>query len=70
MLIVPNLPWPRPLVGIAWGVFLAPVPPIYQPEVMADAVTWVADHYRRQLFIGLSTVIVIQGDKLAPWFGD
>jgi hypothetical protein len=23
MLIVPNLPWPRPLVGIAWGVFLA-----------------------------------------------
>ncbi len=47
-----------------------PVPPIYQPEVMADAVTWVADHDRRQLFIGLSTVIVIQGDKLAPWFGD
>jgi N-terminal domain of (some) glycogen debranching enzymes len=23
MLIVPNFPWPRPLVGIAWGVFLA-----------------------------------------------
>jgi hypothetical protein len=23
MLIVPNLPCPRPLVGIAWGVFLA-----------------------------------------------
>jgi hypothetical protein len=23
MLIVPNLPWPRPLVGITWGVFLA-----------------------------------------------
>jgi hypothetical protein len=23
MLIVPNLPWPRLLVGIAWGVFLA-----------------------------------------------
>src|SRR5436190_4140552 len=47
-----------------------PVPPIYQPEVIADAVTWVADHYRRQLFIGGSTVIVIQGDKLAPGFGD
>src|SRR5205814_400091 len=26
-----------------------PVPPIYQPEVIADAVTWVADHNRRQL---------------------
>ena len=47
-----------------------PVPPIYQPEVIADAVTWVVDHYRRQLFIGGSTVIVIQGDKLAPRFGD
>jgi NAD(P)-dependent dehydrogenase (short-subunit alcohol dehydrogenase family) len=47
-----------------------PVPPIYQPEVIADAVTWVADHYRRQLFIGGSTVIVIQGDKLTPWLGD
>src|SRR5438067_13678547 len=23
MLIVPNLPWPRPLLGIAWGAFLA-----------------------------------------------
>src|SRR5207244_11770030 len=23
MLIVPNLPWPRQLVGLAWGVFLA-----------------------------------------------
>src|SRR5437763_7977482 len=46
-----------------------PVPPIYQPEMIADAVTWVADHYRRQLFIGGSTVIVIQGDKLAPGFG-
>jgi NAD(P)-dependent dehydrogenase (short-subunit alcohol dehydrogenase family) len=47
-----------------------PVPPIYQPEVIADAVTYVADHYRRQLFIGLSTVIVIQGNKLASSFGD
>ena len=47
-----------------------PVPPIYQPEVIADAVTWVADHNRRQLFIGGSTVIVIQGYKLAPGFGD
>lgn len=47
-----------------------PVPPIYQPEVIADAVTYVADHYRRELFIGLSTVIAIQGNKIAPWFGD
>lgn len=47
-----------------------PVPPIYQPEVIADAVTWVTDHYRRELFIGLSTVIAIQGNKVFPGLGD
>ncbi|HEU0002620.1 MAG TPA: SDR family oxidoreductase [Ktedonobacteraceae bacterium] len=47
-----------------------PVPPIFQPEVIANGVTYVADHYRRQLFIGLSTVIVIQGNKIFPGFGD
>ncbi|TMD64045.1 MAG: SDR family oxidoreductase [Chloroflexi bacterium] len=47
-----------------------PVPPIYEPEVIADAVTYVTDHYRRQLYIGASTVIVIQGNKVAPGFGD
>ncbi|HZU67236.1 MAG TPA: SDR family oxidoreductase [Ktedonobacteraceae bacterium] len=47
-----------------------PVPPIYQPEIIADAITYLADHYRRQMFIGLSTVIVIQGNKILPGFGD
>jgi NAD(P)-dependent dehydrogenase (short-subunit alcohol dehydrogenase family) len=47
-----------------------PVPPIYQPEIIADAVTWVTDHYRRELFIGMSTVISIQGNKLFPAIGD
>ena len=47
-----------------------PVPPIYQPELIADAITYVADHYRRQMYIGLSTVIVIQGNKILPAFGD
>jgi NAD(P)-dependent dehydrogenase (short-subunit alcohol dehydrogenase family) len=47
-----------------------PVPPIYQPEVIGDAVTWVTDHYRRELFIGMSTVIAIQGNKLFPGLGD
>src|SRR5579885_3377003 len=47
-----------------------PVPPIYQPEIIADAVTYVADHYRRQMYIGGSTNIVIQGNKLFPALGD
>jgi len=47
-----------------------PVPPIYQPEVIGDAVTWLVDHPRRELFIGLSSVIAIQGNKVAPAFAD
>ncbi len=47
-----------------------PVPPIYQPEVIADAVTWVTDHYRRELFIGFNTAVIIQGNKVFPAFGD
>ncbi|HEY4032365.1 MAG TPA: SDR family oxidoreductase [Ktedonobacteraceae bacterium] len=47
-----------------------PVPPIYQPEVIADTVTYIADHYRRQLYVGMSTVIAIQANKFFPGLGD
>ena len=47
-----------------------PVPPIYQPEVIGEAVSWVVDHPRRELFIGISTVTAIQGNKVAPGFAD
>jgi hypothetical protein len=46
------------------------VPPIYQPEVAADAIVWAAHHYRRQWFVGGSTAVVITGNKIAPGFGD
>jgi NAD(P)-dependent dehydrogenase (short-subunit alcohol dehydrogenase family) len=47
-----------------------PVPPIYQPEVAADAVHWAAHHRRRELYVGGSTAVVIAGDKLLPSLGD
>ncbi|HET9110819.1 MAG TPA: SDR family oxidoreductase [Ktedonobacterales bacterium] len=47
-----------------------PVPPIYQPEVIAGAIYWAAHHKRRQIFIGASTAIVITGNKFFPGFGD
>jgi NAD(P)-dependent dehydrogenase (short-subunit alcohol dehydrogenase family) len=47
-----------------------PVPPIYQPEVAADAVHWAAHHRRRQLYVGGSTVYTIQGNKVAPSLAD
>jgi NAD(P)-dependent dehydrogenase (short-subunit alcohol dehydrogenase family) len=47
-----------------------PVPPIYQPEVAADAVVWAAHHYRREWFVGGSTVTVIVGNKFLANYGD
>lgn len=47
-----------------------PVPPIYQPEIAADAIVWAATHYRREWYIGWPTIIAIIGDKLASGFGD
>jgi NAD(P)-dependent dehydrogenase (short-subunit alcohol dehydrogenase family) len=44
-----------------------PVPPIYQPEVAADAIFYAASHARRrEIEVGLSTVIAIEGNKRFP----
>lgn len=48
-----------------------PVPPIFQPEVAAEAIHYAAHHpWRREYFVGGSTVIAIFGNKIAPWLGD
>lgn len=47
-----------------------PVPPIYQPEVAADAIVWASEHPRREFFVGGSTVTTIVGNKLAPRIAD
>ncbi|HEY4451725.1 MAG TPA: SDR family oxidoreductase [Solirubrobacteraceae bacterium] len=47
-----------------------PVPPIYQPEIAAEAVYWAAHHRRRELWVGYSTVQAIVGTTLAPSFAD
>ena len=43
-----------------------PVPPIFQPEVGANAIYWAAHHHRREIFAGLPTVEAIVGNKIAP----
>ena len=47
-----------------------PVPPIFEPEVPAEAVYWAAHHRRRELDVGFSAVKAIVGNKLAPRFAD
>lgn len=43
-----------------------PVPPIYQPEVIARAIYWAAHHRRREVSVGWPTVQAILGDKFIP----
>jgi NAD(P)-dependent dehydrogenase (short-subunit alcohol dehydrogenase family) len=47
-----------------------PVPPIYQPEIAADAVHYAAHHRRRQIYVGIPTVMNIVGERIAPWLLD
>jgi short-subunit dehydrogenase len=43
-----------------------PVPPIYQPEVAADAVAWIVEHPRREMWVGASTVGTAIANRIVP----
>jgi len=47
-----------------------PVAPVYQPEVAAEAIVWSANHRRRELWVGPSTVKTILAQRIAPGLGD
>lgn len=43
-----------------------PVPPIFQPEVAADAIVWTAQSKRSEVYVGGPTVKAIMGNRVAP----
>src|SRR4051812_10566368 len=47
-----------------------PVPPIYQPEVAAEAIVHAATHKTRQLFVGWPTIATRVANGLAPGLVD
>jgi NAD(P)-dependent dehydrogenase (short-subunit alcohol dehydrogenase family) len=47
-----------------------PVPPIFQPEVVADAVVFAAEHRRREIWVAWPSIMAILSDKLGPRIGD
>jgi NAD(P)-dependent dehydrogenase (short-subunit alcohol dehydrogenase family) len=47
-----------------------PVPPIFQPEVPAEAVVHASLHPRREMLVGWPTVKAILAEKLAPGIAD
>lgn len=56
--------------GLALPNTPQPVPPIYQPEIGAEAVLFAARNPRREMYVGYPTVQAIIGDKIAPGFAD
>ncbi|MDP9360938.1 MAG: SDR family oxidoreductase, partial [Acidobacteriota bacterium] len=47
-----------------------PVPPIFQPEVAADAIVWAAYSGRREINVGWPTTKAVVGNNLVPGLAD
>jgi NAD(P)-dependent dehydrogenase (short-subunit alcohol dehydrogenase family) len=43
-----------------------PVPPIFQPEVAAEAIYFAAHHPRREFYVGMPSVAAIVGNRFVP----
>src|SRR5205823_5790265 len=47
-----------------------PVPPIYEPEIAADAIVWASSQRRREISVGEPTIAAIWIDKIASGLFD
>ena len=47
-----------------------PVPPIYQPELIARAVVRMAEHPRREMWLTERTILTIVGNRIVPGYID
>lgn len=47
-----------------------PVPPIFEPELMAQAVVAIAEFPKKELWVGFPTIKAIIAEKLAPWLAE
>jgi short-subunit dehydrogenase len=47
-----------------------PVPPIYQPEIAAEAVLWAIERSPRDLYVGFSCLTAVTANKVAPGLVD
>ena len=43
-----------------------PVPPIFQPELAAEAIVWAAEHPRREYWVGWPTARAVVANKVIP----
>jgi short-subunit dehydrogenase len=47
-----------------------PYPPVFQPEVSAEAIYYAAHHRRREMFVGWPTLKTVIGNRLVPGYVD
>jgi NAD(P)-dependent dehydrogenase (short-subunit alcohol dehydrogenase family) len=47
-----------------------PVPPIFQPELAADAIVYAAEHRRREIWLAWPVIKAILSEKVTPRLGD
>ncbi len=47
-----------------------PVPPIFQPEVAAEAILFGVDHDRREILVGWPTMKAVWGNQFFPAYAD
>ena len=47
-----------------------PVPPIYAPEVAAEAIEFASRARRREVWVGGANALLMLGNRIAPWAGD
>jgi hypothetical protein len=47
-----------------------PVPPVFEPEVAAEAVPWASERAPRDLYVGFSTIAAVTAGTLAPGLVD
>jgi NAD(P)-dependent dehydrogenase (short-subunit alcohol dehydrogenase family) len=47
-----------------------PVPPIFQPELIAEAIVFAAEHRRREIWLTWPAIKAILSEKIAPRLGD
>ncbi len=58
----PQFDWGRACIGRQ----PQPLPPIFQPEVAAEAIYWAALHKRREVWVGAPAVKAILGTRIVP----
>ncbi len=52
------------------GKLAQPMPPVFEPEIPARAIVFAAFHRRREVWVGISTVMAIMANRIAAGLAD